>query len=60
MNDALARNITAAFFTMTAFLELLDAGTQKALQGGFGKPAREGTDVPSIQSQTMFTTSVGL
>ncbi|KAJ6080441.1 short-chain dehydrogenase [Penicillium canescens] len=58
MNDALALNITAAFFTMTAFLELLDAGIQKALQGGFGKPAREGTDVPSIQSQVIFTTSV--
>jgi NAD(P)-dependent dehydrogenase (short-subunit alcohol dehydrogenase family) len=58
MNDALALNITAAFFAMTAFLELLDAGTQKALQGGFGKPVRDGTDVPSIQSQTIFTTSV--
>ncbi|KAJ5187295.1 short-chain dehydrogenase [Penicillium cf. viridicatum] len=58
MNNALALNITAAFFTMTAFLELLDAGTQNALQGGFGKPAKEGTDVPSIQSQVIFTTSV--
>ncbi|CRL23926.1 Short-chain dehydrogenase/reductase SDR [Penicillium camemberti] len=58
MNDALALNITAAFFTMTAFLELLDAGTRNALQGGFGKPPKEGTDVPSIQSQVIFTTSV--
>lgn len=46
MNNALALNITAAFFTMTAFLELLDAGIQNSLQGGFGKPAKEGTDVP--------------
>ncbi|KAL2828477.1 short-chain dehydrogenase [Aspergillus cavernicola] len=58
MNDALNLNITAAFFTMTAFLELLDAGTQNALRGGFGKPIKEGSDVPSIQSQVIFTTSV--
>ncbi|KAJ5554114.1 hypothetical protein N7513_004073 [Penicillium frequentans] len=48
MNDALHLNVTAAFFTMTAFLELLDAGTQNALKG----------DVPSIQSQVIFTTSI--
>ncbi|PLB44279.1 short-chain dehydrogenase [Aspergillus steynii IBT 23096] len=58
MNDALNLNITAAFFTMTAFLELLDAGTQNALRGGFGKPLKEGSDVPSIQSQVIFTTSI--
>ncbi|KAJ5308659.1 hypothetical protein PENANT_c053G11496 [Penicillium antarcticum] len=58
MNDALALNVTAAFFTMMAFLELLDAGTQNALKGGFGKPAKEGSHVPSIQSQIIFTTSV--
>ncbi|PYH87816.1 short-chain dehydrogenase [Aspergillus ellipticus CBS 707.79] len=58
MNDALNLNITAAFFTMTAFLELLDAGTQNALRGGFGKPLIEGSDVPSIQSQVIFTTSI--
>ncbi|KAJ9492763.1 hypothetical protein VN97_g430 [Penicillium thymicola] len=58
MNDALALNITAAFFTMTVFLQLLDAGTQNSLQRGFGKPAKEGTDVPSIQSQVIFTASV--
>ncbi|OQD61650.1 hypothetical protein PENPOL_c016G01014 [Penicillium polonicum] len=58
MNDALNLNITAAFFTMTAFLELLDAGTQNALKGGFGKPLQEGSDVPSIQSQVIFTTSI--
>ncbi|KAJ5904170.1 hypothetical protein N7504_006553 [Penicillium tannophilum] len=58
MNDALNLNVTAAFFTMTAFLELLDAGTQNALKGGFGKPLKEGSDVPSIQSQIIFTTSI--
>lgn len=58
MNEALHLNITAAFFTMTAFLELLDAGTKNALQGGFGKPAKEGSGVPSIQSQVIFTTSI--
>ena len=58
MNDALNLNVTAAFFTMTAFLELLDAGTQNALKGGFGKPLKEGSEVPSIQSQVIFTTSI--
>ncbi|KAL4788379.1 short-chain dehydrogenase [Aspergillus varians] len=58
MTDALNLNITAAFFTMTAFFELLDAGTQNALRGGFGKPINEGSDVPSIQSQVIFTTSI--
>jgi NAD(P)-dependent dehydrogenase (short-subunit alcohol dehydrogenase family) len=58
MNDALSLNVTAAFFTMTAFLELLDAGTQNSLKGGFGKPPKEGSDVPSIQSQIIFTTSI--
>ncbi|KAL4956099.1 short-chain dehydrogenase [Aspergillus filifer] len=58
MNNTLHLNITAAFFTMTAFLELLDAGNKKSLNGGFGKPIKEGTDVPSIQSQVIFTTSI--
>ncbi|KAL4931488.1 SDR family NAD(P)-dependent oxidoreductase [Aspergillus undulatus] len=58
MNEALHLNITAAFFTMTTFLELLDAGNKKALAGGFGKPLTEGTEVQSIQSQVIFTTSV--
>ncbi|KAJ5962625.1 hypothetical protein N7501_007566 [Penicillium viridicatum] len=58
MNDALNLNITAAFFTMTAYLELRDAGTQNALKGGFGKPLQGGSDVPSIQSQVIFTTSI--
>ena len=58
MNEALHLNITAAFFTMTAFLELLDAGNKNALKGGFGKPINEGSDVPIIQSQVIFTTSI--
>ncbi|KAE8131449.1 hypothetical protein BDV38DRAFT_288695 [Aspergillus pseudotamarii] len=58
MNYTLHLNITAAFFTMTAFLGLLDAGTRNALQGVFGKPVREGSDVPSTQSQVSFTTSI--
>lgn len=57
MTDTLNLNVTAAFFTMTAFIELLDAGNKKALSGGFGKPA-EGSSVPLIQSQVIFTTSV--
>jgi NAD(P)-dependent dehydrogenase (short-subunit alcohol dehydrogenase family) len=58
MTAALHLNVTAAFFTMTAFLELLDAGNKNALKGGFGSPITEGSDVPSIQSQVIFTTSV--
>ncbi|KAJ4287772.1 hypothetical protein N0V90_012476 [Kalmusia sp. IMI 367209] len=57
MTATLDLNVTAAFFTMTAFVELLDAGNKKALEGGFGKPA-EGSKVPLIQSQVIFTTSV--
>ncbi|KAL2876569.1 hypothetical protein SGCOL_008146 [Colletotrichum sp. CLE4] len=51
-------NITAAFFTMSAFLELLDAGNKNALKGGFGKPDQEGSDVIAIQSQVIFTSSI--
>ncbi|KAL2839449.1 short-chain dehydrogenase [Aspergillus pseudodeflectus] len=58
MNETLHLNITAAFFTMTAFLQLLDAGNRHALQSGFGRPITEGSEVPSIQSQVIFTTSI--
>ncbi|RDW67186.1 SDR family NAD(P)-dependent oxidoreductase [Aspergillus mulundensis] len=58
MTEALNLNVTAAFFTMTAFLELLYAGTQNALRGGSGRPLAQGGDVPSIQSQVVFTTSI--
>lgn len=44
MNETLNLNVTAAFFTMTAFLELLDAGNKNALQStdSFGSPASAG------------------
>ncbi|KAI1267741.1 short-chain dehydrogenase [Xylariaceae sp. FL1019] len=58
MNEPLNVNVTSAFFTMTAFLELLDSGNKKALDGGFGKPIQQGIDVPSIQSQVIFTASI--
>jgi NAD(P)-dependent dehydrogenase (short-subunit alcohol dehydrogenase family) len=48
-------NVTATYFSMLAFLELLDAGNA----GGFGKPIKEGGSVPSIQSQVIVTSSVG-
>ncbi|KAI1497738.1 short chain dehydrogenase [Biscogniauxia marginata] len=51
-------NVTGAYFTMLAFLKLLDAGNQNALKGGFGAPFREGSDIPSIQSQVVFTSSI--
>lgn len=58
MTQTMHLNVTAAFFTMTAFLELLDAGNKNALNGGFGKPLSPGSDVPAIQSHVIFTTSV--
>ncbi|KAI3321846.1 short-chain dehydrogenase [Xylariaceae sp. AK1471] len=58
-NEPLHVNITGAYFTMLAFLELLDAGNKNALKGGFGKPAKEGSKVPLVQSQVIFTGSVG-
>ncbi|KAI0969187.1 short chain dehydrogenase [Xylaria arbuscula] len=51
-------NVTGAHFTMLAFLELLDAGNKNALKGGFGAPLTQGGDVPSIQSQVIFTSSI--
>ncbi|KAH6852933.1 short-chain dehydrogenase [Alternaria rosae] len=52
-------NTTATYFTMLAFIELLDAGNKNAVAGGFGKPLKEGSKVPSIQSQVIVTSSVG-
>ena len=52
-------NTTATYFTMLAFLELLDAGNKNAIAGGFGKPLKEGSEVPSIQSHVIITSSVG-
>ncbi|EQB51146.1 hypothetical protein K456DRAFT_1738959 [Colletotrichum gloeosporioides 23] len=57
MNDVLNINVTGAYFTMTAFLELLDAGNKNALKGGFGKPV-PGGKVPTVQSQVIFTSSI--
>ncbi|TGJ87737.1 hypothetical protein E0Z10_g1060 [Xylaria hypoxylon] len=51
-------NVTGAYFTMLAFLELLDAGNKNAVKGGFGAPLTEGSDVPSIQSQVLFISSI--
>lgn len=59
MTDTLNVNVTGAFFTIVAFLELLDAGNKHAVtKGGFGKPLREGSDVPSVQSQVIVTSSI--
>lgn len=52
-------NTTATFFSILAFLELLDAGNQAALKGGFGAPLKEGSNVPLIQSQVIVTSSIG-
>ncbi|KAK6075014.1 short chain dehydrogenase reductase family [Seiridium cupressi] len=51
-------NVSGAFFTITAFLELLDAGNKNALKGGFGAPLEQGSDVQSIQSQVIITSSI--
>ena len=51
-------NVTGAFYTLVAFLELLDAGNKNALKGGFGAPTHPGSDVPSVQSQLIVTSSI--
>lgn len=54
-------NATGAWFTMVAFLELLDAGNKHAVSGApgaFGAPARAGGRAPSVQSQVVFTSSL--
>ncbi|KAH7323111.1 hypothetical protein B0I35DRAFT_427149 [Stachybotrys elegans] len=57
-NQTMNVNVTGAYFTMLAFLELLDEGNKQALKGGFGSPSVEGSHVPSIQSQVIFTSSI--
>ncbi|KAI1360294.1 short chain dehydrogenase [Xylaria arbuscula] len=55
-------NVTGAYFSILAFLELLDKGNQNAVKGGgggFGKPLREGSGVPRVQSQVIVTSSLG-
>ncbi|KAI1451447.1 NAD(P)-binding protein [Annulohypoxylon moriforme] len=56
--ETLHINVTATYFTMLAFLELLDAGNKNALKGGFGAPIEEGSNVPSVPSQVIMTSSV--
>ncbi|KAI0393939.1 short chain dehydrogenase [Xylariaceae sp. FL0594] len=59
-------NVTAAYFTMIAFLDLLDAGNKSALSGDpdvFGAPIANSKNaqakaVPAIQSQVIFTSSI--
>ncbi|KAI0382713.1 short chain dehydrogenase [Hypomontagnella monticulosa] len=51
-------NVTGTYFSILAFLELLDAGNKQAVKGGFGKPTKEGSDAPSIQSQVIITSSI--
>ncbi|KAH7086587.1 short-chain dehydrogenase [Paraphoma chrysanthemicola] len=54
-------NTTATYFSILAFLSLLDAGNAHAIAnlGHFGAPLKDGSLVPSIQSQVIVTTSVG-
>ncbi|KAK7991052.1 hypothetical protein PG990_015332 [Apiospora arundinis] len=61
-------NVTGAYFTMLAFLELLDAGNKQAVshakdaQGTvFGVPSADASSspkVPAVQSQVVFTSSI--
>ncbi|EFX03703.1 short chain dehydrogenase reductase [Grosmannia clavigera kw1407] len=57
-------NVTAALFTMYAFLELLDAGNRSAVAcGTYGAPAGPPSMTnprahPRIQSQVVFTSSI--
>ncbi|KAK8061100.1 short chain dehydrogenase/reductase family protein [Apiospora hydei] len=63
-------NVTGAYFTMLAFLELLDAGNKHAVghagdaaeEGSvFGVPAADASanpKVPAVQSQVVFTSSI--
>lgn len=57
--ESLHLNLTGAYFTMLAFLELLDAGNKHALEGGFGAPLKAESQVPSIQSHGVFIGSIG-
>jgi NAD(P)-dependent dehydrogenase (short-subunit alcohol dehydrogenase family) len=60
-NHVFMVNTTATYFSMLAFLELLAAGNKHALSSPahFGAPLKESSDVPSIQSQIVVTSSVG-
>jgi NAD(P)-dependent dehydrogenase (short-subunit alcohol dehydrogenase family) len=57
--EALRVNVTGAFFTIGAFLELLDAGNHNSLlAGGYGGLTATGIAVPAIQSQVVVTSSI--
>ncbi|KAI0181163.1 short chain dehydrogenase [Hypoxylon sp. FL1284] len=56
--NAFRVNVTGTFFTLLAFLELLDEGNKQAVSGGFGAPTTQGAAVPSIQSQVVITASL--
>ncbi|KAK0610629.1 short chain dehydrogenase [Bombardia bombarda] len=60
MTQTFQVNVTGAFFSMTAFLELLDAGNKHAVTGkdAFGGPAVGGSDAPMVQSQIIVTSSI--
>lgn len=59
-NEVFMVNTTATLFTILAFLELLDAGNTHAIEkAGFGAPLKKDSQVPSIQSQVIVTSSVG-
>ncbi|KAI1331104.1 short chain dehydrogenase [Xylariaceae sp. FL0255] len=59
--DTFRVNVTGAYFTFLAFLELLDAGNKKALSSkdAWGAAIPGGSpDVPSVPSQVIFTSSI--
>ncbi|KAK0714181.1 hypothetical protein B0T26DRAFT_719775 [Lasiosphaeria miniovina] len=62
MTETMHVNVTGAFFTMAAFLELLDAGNKHAVAGaGFDAPVNDAqarAGVPSVQSQVVYTSSI--
>ncbi|RYO79033.1 hypothetical protein DL763_009437 [Monosporascus cannonballus] len=52
--DTFHVNVTGAYFTLLAFLGLLDAGHKKALECGYGAPASPESKVPTSQSQVII------
>jgi NAD(P)-dependent dehydrogenase (short-subunit alcohol dehydrogenase family) len=56
--NTFAVNVSGAFFTMMAFLELLDQGNQNSLSEGHGSLSEPGGAVPAVQSQIVVTSSI--
>jgi NAD(P)-dependent dehydrogenase (short-subunit alcohol dehydrogenase family) len=56
--NTFAVNVSGAFFTMMAFLELLDHGNRHALLDGYGGLIAPGMAVPAVQSQIVVTSSI--